>query len=135
MRMWPRRFSDALARFAARRIHRALGSPNARFALRDGSALGPSADAATATLHFADARAPLELAFDPQLAFGDLYVAGRIRVEGSLVDLICLSNACPSDVGFGSRLGRRARVPAAWRQSLGRAARNARRHYDAGNDF
>jgi len=135
MRRRPRRFSDALALFAARRIHRALGSPNARFALRDGSSVGPRADAATATVHFEDARAPLELALDPQLAFGDLYVAGRIRIEGSLVDLICVSNAGPTDVGFGSRLWRHAHAPAAWRQALGRAARNARHHYDAGNDF
>jgi len=135
MRMRPRAFSDALALLAARRIHRALGSPNTRFALRDGSSVGPPADQAAATLHFGDARAPLELALDPELAFGDLYVAGRIQVEGSLVDLICLSNAGPTDVGFGSRPGRRARAPAAWRQALGRAARNASHHYDAGNDF
>src|SRR5262245_12688119 len=127
--------TDFGALLVARRLHRALGSPNMRFLLRDGSSVGPMPDAATATVRFVDARAPFELALDPELAFGDLYASGRLQVDGSLVDLISLSNSFPSNVGLWARLGRRPRAPSPWRQSLGRAARNARHHYDAGNDF
>jgi cyclopropane-fatty-acyl-phospholipid synthase len=123
---------DSVAFFAARKLHGALGVPNLRFTLPDGRAVGAPGDAALATVHFEDVRAPLALALDPPLAFGDLYTAGRIRVEGALEKLISLSNALPAELGL---LKRRPRTPGAWRQALGRAARNASHHYDAGNDF
>jgi len=129
-----RTLSDSLAFFVARKLHGALGAPEICFALPDGRSVGPE-EGAVASVHFQDARAPLALAFDPQLAFGDLFVAGRIRVEGSLVDLLCVTNDFPADVGLRSRLGGRIRPPASWRQALGRATRNARHHYDAGNEF
>jgi cyclopropane-fatty-acyl-phospholipid synthase len=130
-----RTLSDSLAFFVAGKLYGALGAPKFRFALADGRSLGAAREDAVATVHFQDARAVLALAFDPQLAFGDLYSAGRIRVEGSLVDLLCITNGFPAQVGWRARLGARVRPPAPWRQALGRAARNARHHYDAGNDF
>jgi cyclopropane-fatty-acyl-phospholipid synthase len=126
--------SDRLAFLVARKLHAALGAPDVRFALPDGRAVGPPPSRAVATLHFHDVRGPLAMALDPALGFGDLYSAGRIRVEGSLVELLCVSNAIPAEVGLLARL-RRSAAPSAWRQALGRAAQNARRHYDAGNDF
>lgn len=120
---------------SARLLHRALGAPSVRLELHDGSAVGPPRSEAVATVRLADARAPFALALDPQLAFGDLYAAGRLEVEGSLVDLLCLTNQAPSDVGLRSRLLRSAAAPAAWKQALGRAAGNARQHYDVGNEF
>jgi cyclopropane-fatty-acyl-phospholipid synthase len=129
----PRRpLAHRIARAVGRHLHHGLGSPPLRFVLADGSAIGPEPGAAIATLRFADAGAVFALALDPALAFGDLYTASRIEVEGSLVELACLTYRLPTGVGL---LPRRARVPAAWRQALGRAARNARHHYDAGNDF
>jgi cyclopropane-fatty-acyl-phospholipid synthase len=133
--MATRALSDALAYFAADRLYRAIAAPSIRFALADGRALGPPPERAVATVHFADAGAPLALAFDPELAFGDLFSAGRIRVEGSLVDLLCLSNDFPTDLGLVARFVRRKRAPSSRRQALGRAGHNARHHYDAGNDF
>ena len=133
--MSKRALSDRLAFFVTRQLYGALGAPRIRFALPDGRAVGPPRDEAVATVHFEDARAPLALAFDSQLAFGDLFSSGRIHVEGSLVDLICATNDFPADVGLRFRLGGRIRPPPSWRQALGRAAQNARHHYDAGNDF
>jgi len=126
-----------LARAAASAMHRALAAPDVRFELPDGSALGPARSAAIATLCFTDLRAPLALALDPQLAFGDLYSAGRIRVAGSLVELVVRCQQVSPEAGLVSRLLRHVRsgAPAAWKQALGRAAGNARRHYDVGNDF
>lgn len=123
-----------LARAAARAMHRALGAPDARFELADGSSLGPPRAAARFTLAFTDLRAPLALALDPQLAFGDLYSEGRIQIEGSLVDVVTCCLGVPAEVGLLSRL-RRTAPPPAWRQAAVRAAGNARHHYDVGNDF
>jgi cyclopropane-fatty-acyl-phospholipid synthase len=130
--MAARALSHSVAFFAARMLHGALGAPNLRFTLPDGRAVGAPDEAALATVHFQDARAPLALALDPPLAFGDLYAAGRIRVDGPLADVVSVSNELPAELGL---LRRRPRTPASWRQALGRAARNARHHYDAGNDF
>jgi cyclopropane-fatty-acyl-phospholipid synthase len=130
--MAARALSDSLAFLAARKLYGALGAPDLRFTLPDGRAVGAPGEAALATVHFRDAFAPLALALDPPLAFGDLYAAGRIRVEGALEKLVSLSNQLPAGLGL---LKRRPRPPAGWRQALGRAARNASHHYDAGNDF
>ena len=130
-----RTLPDSLAFSVAKRLFGALGAPRLRFVLADGRSLGAPREDAVASVHFQDPRAVFALAFDPQLAFGSLYSAGRIRVEGSLVDLLCVTNDFPADLGWRARLGARLRPPAAWRQALGRATRNARHHYDAGNDF
>jgi cyclopropane-fatty-acyl-phospholipid synthase len=121
----------------ARRIHRALRLSDVRFELADGSAVGPARGAAVATLRFADARAPFELALDPDLALGDLYSSGRVEVDGSLVELICRSDGAPSDLGLAGAVRRWLGISAraAWRQAIGRAAGNARHHYDVGNEF
>jgi len=106
-----------------------------RLALPDGAAVGPAPPEAVATLRFRDLRAPLALALDPDLKLGDLYAQGRLEVEGSLVDLLCLTDRVPAGAGPLSRLLGRRGTRAAWRQALGRATGNARTHYDVGNEF
>jgi cyclopropane-fatty-acyl-phospholipid synthase len=100
-----------------------------------GEAVGPPAGAAVATLRFRDLRAPLALALDPDFALGELYARGRIEVDGSLVELLCLTDRVPTGTGPLGRLLARRSPPGASRQALGRAAGNARRHYDVGNEF
>ncbi|MFI5320668.1 MAG: class I SAM-dependent methyltransferase [Myxococcota bacterium] len=117
------------------RLRAALGDPPLRFELPDGSAVGASRADARVTLRLRDLRAALELALDPDLALGDLYSEGRIEVDGSLVELMCLTDHVPPDSGPLSRVLARHGAPSAWRQALGRAAGNARKHYDVGNDF
>ncbi len=124
-----------LAKACAARIHRALGSPPLRMELPAGEAVGPPAGAAVATLRFRDLRAPLALALDPDFALGELYARGRIEVDGSLVELLCLTDRVPTGTGPLGRLLARRSPPGASRQALGRAAGNARRHYDVGNEF
>jgi cyclopropane-fatty-acyl-phospholipid synthase len=119
----------------ARGLLRRLGSPSARIELHDGSAVGASRAEASATLRLTDATAPFALAFDPELAFGDLYSAGRLEIDGSLVDLLCLTNRLPVDASLRSRWFGNEGAPGAWTQALGRATGNARHHYDVGNDF
>ena len=76
-----RTLSDSLAFSVAKRLYGALGAPKFRFVLADGRSVGAAGEEAVASVHFQDARAVLALAFDPQLAFGDLYSAGRIREQ------------------------------------------------------
>jgi cyclopropane-fatty-acyl-phospholipid synthase len=129
--------ADRASRGVARRIHRSLGLRDVRFELADGSAVGPARGGAVATLRFADARAPFELALDPDLALGDLYASGRIDVDGSLVELLCRTDGAPSGLGFAGAARRwlGSGATAAWRQTAGRATANARHHYDVGNEF
>jgi cyclopropane-fatty-acyl-phospholipid synthase len=105
-----------------------------RLELHDGAAFGPARAAALVTVRLTDARAPFELAFDPQLAFGDLYARGRMQVEGSLVDLMCATNDAPPRLGIRDWIARNA-APGRRAQALGRATANARHHYDVGNEF
>ncbi len=127
--------SARVARVVLHRLLAALGDPPVRFELPDGSAAGPARTEAIATLRLRDLRAPFELLLDPDLALGDLYSAGRLAVDGSLVELMCLTDRIPHAAGPLSRLLGARGAPAAWRQALGRATGNARRHYDVGNDF
>ncbi|HEU4430737.1 MAG TPA: class I SAM-dependent methyltransferase, partial [Myxococcota bacterium] len=121
----------------ARRLHRALGAADVRFELCDGGAVGPPRSQAVATLRFRDPRAPLALALDADFALGDLYAKGRIAIEGSLIDFLSRTDGSASRGGLTGALHRllRAGAPGAWRQALGRAAGNARHHYDVGNEF
>jgi cyclopropane-fatty-acyl-phospholipid synthase len=118
-------------------VHGALGAKDVRFELADGTAIGAERAAAVATLRFGDVRAPIALALDPDLALGDLYTSGRIEIEGSLVELLARTDRSPSNQGLAGAVRRLLRIgeTGAWRQALGRAAGNARHHYDVGNDF
>jgi cyclopropane-fatty-acyl-phospholipid synthase len=123
---------DRLATWAARRLLAALPHAPLRIVL-PGLTVGPERDA-LGTLRLADRRALLELCLDPELAFGDLYSSGRLEIEGDLVRLLETSFRGTLAVGLRDRLPRRLRERAL-HQELGRAASNARRHYDVGNEF
>jgi cyclopropane-fatty-acyl-phospholipid synthase len=124
--------SDRLAAWAARRLLAAL--PHAPMRIEwPGVAVGPERGA-LATLRLADRRALLELCLDPELAFGDLYSSGRLEIDGDLVRLLEVAFRGTLAVGLRDRLPRRLRERAL-HQELGRAASNARRHYDVGNEF
>jgi cyclopropane-fatty-acyl-phospholipid synthase len=125
---------DRAAHAIARRLHAALDPARVRLELHDGTAFGPARGAALVTVRLTDARAPFELAIDPQVAFGDLYATGRMQVDGSLVDLVCATNDAPPRLGLRDWIERRS-APRRRAQALGRATENARHHYDVGNDF
>jgi cyclopropane-fatty-acyl-phospholipid synthase len=121
-----------LAAWAARRFLAAL--PHAPLAIElPGIRVGPERGA-LATLRLAEPRALFELCLDPELAFGDLYSEGRLEIEGDLVPLLEASFRGRLAVGLRDRLPRWLRERTL-HQELGRAATNARRHYDVGNEF
>jgi cyclopropane-fatty-acyl-phospholipid synthase len=126
------RLERPLAAWAARRFLAAL--PHAPLAIElPGIRVGPECGA-LATLRLADTRALFELCLDPELAFGDLYSEGRLEIEGELVPLLESAFRGRLAVGLRDRLPRWLR-DRALHQELGRAATNARRHYDVGNEF
>jgi cyclopropane-fatty-acyl-phospholipid synthase len=87
-------------------------------------------------VEFTDRKIERELLFDPQLAFGEGYMQGRIVVRaGTLYDVIALfarnleEQSLPAWMGFTNRLRRLTR----WSRQINRPARSKRNvahHYD-----
>ena len=115
-----------LLHLLAARLHPAA----LRFAL-GGESVSASASPPVATIRFADRRALVGLAVDPERAFGDAFAEGRIEVDGDLVAALEAAYRGLED-GHPSWL---RRVALDQRHSLRRDRGNIHRHYDLGNDF
>jgi len=116
----------------ARRWFDAMGRPRVRISLWDGTRVG-AADAPTG-VRIRDPGAFVRLLFDPEVQSGELYSAGRVEIEGDLVEFV--------DRAYGSRPTGAVRwrwlkrwIDGAMRNDLLSARRSARHHYDLGNDF
>ncbi len=87
-------------------------------------------------IRFHDRRAALELAVNPELKLGELYMDGRISVEhGEIVDLLDLlmhnlSLSRPGGVLWLTHVWRRITRSIAQRNYSSRARRNVAHHYD-----
>jgi cyclopropane-fatty-acyl-phospholipid synthase len=128
------RASSSLAQFALRRLRDALGRPPLAIVLWDGVEIA-AADTAATRVRVRDAGALWRLLRNPSLGFGEMYVDGRLEVEGDLAQALELvfrsSMQAPSGARFLlDRLGapRRRNTPA-------RSRANVHHHYDLGNDF
>jgi len=106
-----------------------------RLELWDGSAAGHPRGPGVIGLRLRDRGALWGMLLDPELRFGDLYSAGRIKVEGDLVRLIEEVNRRPPGTAW-RRQGRRmlAQVLRA-APDLEQSRRNIHHHYDIGNAF
>lgn len=86
-------------------------------------------------IRFADKRGPFELARNPELALGELYMDGRlVMTSGTILDFlrIVMSNAVRSAPPASMRaiwMARRA-ARALWRNERARARANVAHHYD-----
>ncbi len=125
----------ALALRFLRALLAAAGEPQVRVRLWTGDEAGAPAAKAAGTLRVADAAALVRLALDPDLQLGDLFVEGRLEVDGDLAEFLTEVLRPRADVGLWKRL-----LPAGLREralatGLGQATKNARHHYDVGNDF
>jgi cyclopropane-fatty-acyl-phospholipid synthase len=120
-----------------RRLLSHLGDPPVEFMLWNGERVAPSPAAANIRIRIHDRRTVLRVLRDPQVQFGDAYAAGRVEVEGDLIELIGLIYR-----GMASADGRqslRSRL-AGWlrrsrRNTMAGSRRNIHHHYDIGNDF
>lgn len=117
---------------AASKILRAAGDPPVQFVLPSGVTTPYAGQTPVARVRFRSLRALPQLLVNPSVGFGEGFAAGDIEVEGDLVAFLEAIYRC-------GRSKPTAAIPAAlrrvWGNTLSRATRNARHHYDVGNDF
>jgi cyclopropane-fatty-acyl-phospholipid synthase len=123
-----------------RRIARRLldGVPGAPFALRlpGGETLAHPGVRPRATIAFRDAGALLGmLGPEREVHFGDAYAAGRIDVEGELLDVLLPVFLAPKPGGLRGAAGQLWRRARRRRNSLRGSREHVHHHYDLGNDF
>ena len=116
-----------------RKLLAAMGHPPIRVKLWTGDVLGGPEDAPS--IRVGDPGASARLVLDPELAVGDLYVEGRLDIEGDLAAFLSAAFRGRSDVGLARRLLPRRLIERALDTDLGTATRNAQHHYDVGNAF
>ena len=75
-------------RWLVAKLMRMAGSPPIQFRLWNGEVIEPEGQEPRFVLHLLDPKAVYSLVANPNLAFGDLYSAGRLEVEGDLPDLM-----------------------------------------------
>lgn len=110
-------------------LRRCFGEAPLRFALFDGTELSVTHTPSVATVLLRDRVTLLRILMNPEARFGEAYSAGEIRVRGDLVAAIEAAY-----VGLNHRR-RAAHAEPPRAHSLGASRRNARWHYDLGNDF
>ncbi len=120
-----------------RTLLHAFGNPPIAFTLWNGDRIAPLGSAPVATLRIPDRRTLLRLCADPDLQFGELYSAGKIEVEGSILRMIeeLYLGAAHADqaISFRRRIAQwRHRRP---RNTLTGSRDNIHHHYDIGNEF
>jgi len=113
------------------------GSPPICFELWNGDLVEPEGVSADFILRLKDHKALLTLVANPNLAFGDLYSAGRLQVNGDLADLM---ETLYHHIHRASDQWPKW-LEALWRNhsprstGLSEARENIHHHYDLGNDF
>jgi cyclopropane-fatty-acyl-phospholipid synthase len=110
------------------RLRKRVVEAPVRVVLWDGSAVDLSSEPPQLTITVRDRRTLLKLLWDPAVQFGEAYATGGLDVSGDLGDLIEHVFRGWKDVSWlrdGDRSGHDVRT----------ARRNARHHYDVGNDF
>jgi cyclopropane-fatty-acyl-phospholipid synthase len=123
---------DRLGPRALRAMLRRLGEPPIRFELFGEQRIG-GGEAPIATVRVADRRALAKLLLDPDFQFGELFVAGRIEVDGDLLGALRLAFSVPRPAGFAGRA-----FDALWRRlphDRHSAMHHAQHHYEVGNEF
>jgi cyclopropane-fatty-acyl-phospholipid synthase len=120
-----------------RRLLSDLGDPPVEFELWSGERIAPPGAAPAIKIRIVDRTTIFRVLRDPQVQFPDAYSAGKLEIEGDLVQLIALIyRGMAREDGkhsFGSRL-------AGWfrrrqRNTLAGSRRNIHHHYDIGNEF
>lgn len=90
-----------------------------------------------ATIVIRDRRSVLKMLLDPQLGFGEAYTAGRVEVQGSLVDALEAVFHAMSGGGMRNAYARIAPPLLSFlqRNSVPGARKNVQRHYDLDTEF
>jgi cyclopropane-fatty-acyl-phospholipid synthase len=129
--------SHSVCSWLLQKIHKAIGHPRVRLSLGRSEAFPPACTDALATVRITDWRTLAALALNPEIGFGEGYSAGRIDVQGDLVQFLETVLASMRDTkatGWHSKMVSRwlDRVQA---NSIRGSARNIHHHYDLTTDF
>ena len=129
---------NRLDRWLAAQVQRTMHPAGIRLVLWEGTTPYTSSRRSLGDILVGDRRTLFGLAFNPDLWFGEAYMAGRLSVRGPMREIFeALSRAALSDPSWRDRI--RAAVAFAhsltFANSLNSARRNVHHHYDLGNDF
>lgn len=127
-----------LDRRLAARLAKAVGEPPVAFALWDGVDVYTPNDEASRVgrLTFHDRGALISSISSPELGFGDAYSAGRISIDGDLVEVLFAVFRTIS--GGGPTAGKRSlfgRLPKPQVNTRSGSKKHIHHHYDLGNEF
>ena len=122
----------AVDRRLAAAVQRTIADGPVRLELWDGRRADGAPDRAAGDLLVGDRRALVGLAVNANLYFGEAYIAGRIRIRGSLTEVI---NALSRSSAANPSRWERATAFVARANDVTAARRNVEHHYDLGNGF
>ncbi len=117
-------------------LFHSIGPAPIRFVLPDGKEASPAGKSPVGTVFIHDNRTLAKLIIDPEMAFGEAYVEGRVHVEGDLVRLLeeVYQSMGTSPEGKYERLT--SKLLNWWQANTPNGSRNnIHHHYDLGNDF
>jgi cyclopropane-fatty-acyl-phospholipid synthase len=114
-----------------------IGRPQIRLLLDESVQVLPEGKLPVATIVIRDRRSLLKMMLDPQLGFGEAYTAGRVEVDGSLVDAL---EAVFRSMSGNEMRSAYARIASHFlsflqRNSARGARKNIHRHYDLDTEF
>ena len=123
---------NILDRWLAARIQSIIGPASIRLELWDGSSPYPEATSSIGDLVVRDRATMVRLLVNPDLSFGESYMAGRLEVRGQLPEITAaLTRISRFEPDWVDRLT--GVVSSA--NTLRRSRTNVHHHYDLGNDF
>lgn len=119
-------------RALAAHVQRSIADSTVRLELWDRSSPYESSRPSVGDLVVHDRRTLIGLAVNPDLYFGEAYMAGRLDVRGGLEPVVeALTRTTPLPTSWRARLSRALAIP----NTLQNARHNVHHHYDLGNDF
>jgi len=129
--------SCRLDRWLLQLLYSSIGCPQISLRLGDAAQVSPEGKIPVATIVIRDRRSMLKMLLDPQLGFGEAYTAGRVEVQGSLVDTL---ESVFHAMSGGEMRNAYARIASPLlsflqRNSVSGARKNIQRHYDLDTEF
>jgi cyclopropane-fatty-acyl-phospholipid synthase len=116
----------------ARLLQRTVGPAGVRVELWDGNSPSNAPVRPLGDMVVRDRRTLLGLILNPDIWFGDAYMAGRLEVRGPLEPVLeALSRLSLPTGSWRDRIATAVAIP----NTLDDARRNVHHHYDLGNDF
>jgi cyclopropane-fatty-acyl-phospholipid synthase len=130
-----RKMALPIEKLLVEKVMRAFGNPPLQVVLWNGLEVSGDTDNPVAQVLIRDRGALLKLVADPEVNFGELYSAGRIEVQGNLLDFLEAVYRVWPVTGQSRIETLLGPLYDARRNNLSGSRRNIHHHYDIGNDF